>query len=54
MLRLVAEGLPNRAIGARLGVSPRTVGTHLDHIFAKLGVATRTAAAHAARQAGLL
>ena len=32
VLRLVAEGLPNRAIGARLAVSPRTVSTHLEHI----------------------
>ena len=38
---LVAEGLTNRQIGERLYVSPRTVQTHLAHIFAKLGVSTR-------------
>ena len=45
ILRLVAEGLPNRAIAACLSISPRTVSTHLEHIYAKLGVTTRTAAA---------
>jgi DNA-binding CsgD family transcriptional regulator len=38
---LVAEGLTNPQIGERLYVSPRTVQTHLAHIFAKLGVSTR-------------
>ena len=38
---LVAEGLTNPQIGERLYVSPRTVQTHLAHIFAKLGISTR-------------
>ncbi len=38
---LAAEGLTNREIGERLFVSPRTVGAHLAHVFAKLGVASR-------------
>lgn len=54
VLRLVAEGLANRAIAARLSIAPRTVSTHLEHIFGKLGVATRTAAARAAQRAGLI
>jgi predicted ATPase/DNA-binding CsgD family transcriptional regulator len=39
--RLAAEGLTNREIGARLFVSPRTVQTHLSHVFGKLEVASR-------------
>ncbi|HET9139945.1 ATP-binding protein [Actinophytocola sp.] len=39
--QLVAEGLPNRAIAEHLVLSPRTVGTHVSHILAKLGVRSR-------------
>jgi DNA-binding CsgD family transcriptional regulator len=38
---LVREGLTNPQIGERLFISPRTVQTHVAHIFAKLGVKTR-------------
>jgi DNA-binding CsgD family transcriptional regulator len=38
---MVAEGLPNRQIAERLVLSPRTVGTHVSHILAKLGVRSR-------------
>ena len=48
LLRLVAEGLTNDQIAARLVISPATVRSHLAHVFKKLGVRTRTAAVAAA------
>lgn len=41
VVALLAEGLSNKAIGARLGVSPRTVSTHVSRILRKLGVERR-------------
>lgn len=43
VLRLLVEGHSNRAIGARLSISNRTVENHVAHIFAKLDLASRTA-----------
>ena len=40
--RLVSEGLRNDAIARRLFIAPGTVKVHLSHIFAKLGITTRT------------
>ena len=45
VLSWVAEGKTNEEIGAILCLSRRTVQKHLEHIFSKLGVETRTAAA---------
>lgn len=45
VLLWVAKGKTNRDIGDILGMSPRTVNKHLEHIYEKLGVETRTAAA---------
>lgn len=45
---LVAEGLPNREIAEQLVLSPRTVGTHVSHILAKLDVRSRTEIARVA------
>jgi two-component system, NarL family, response regulator DevR len=39
---LVAEGLPNKTIAARLGISARTVEAHLNHVFSKLDISSRT------------
>jgi ATP/maltotriose-dependent transcriptional regulator MalT len=45
ILVLVADGNTNHQVAGRLSVSPRTVQKHLEHVYDKLGVRTRTAAA---------
>jgi predicted ATPase/class 3 adenylate cyclase/DNA-binding CsgD family transcriptional regulator len=41
VVRLLSEGLANKDIAARLFVSPRTVQSHLTHVYSKLGVSSR-------------
>jgi DNA-binding CsgD family transcriptional regulator len=45
VLSWLAKGKTNRDIADILGMSPRTVNKHLEHVFEKLGVETRSAAA---------
>ncbi|MFC4115289.1 ATP-binding protein [Nonomuraea zeae] len=54
VLRLVAEGLTNREIAERLFIAQKTVSVHVSNILGKLEVSTRTQAAAAARERGLL
>ena len=54
VLGLVARGASNREIARGLHLSGATVKTHLIHVFNKLGVADRTAAATTALQRGIL
>jgi LuxR family transcriptional regulator, maltose regulon positive regulatory protein len=54
VLRLVADGLTNRQIAARLVLSEHTVHRHVANLLRKLGLPSRTAAAARAARAGLL
>jgi HD-GYP domain-containing protein (c-di-GMP phosphodiesterase class II) len=54
VLRLVARGRSDRQIGAQLVVSERTAHHHVEHIYDKLGVSTRAAAAFFAMQHDLV
>ena len=54
VLALVADGLTNRAVARRLGISEATVKTHLVHTYAKLGVVDRAAAVREAWERGLV
>jgi DNA-binding NarL/FixJ family response regulator len=53
VLRCVAKGLPNKVIARRLGISEKTVKTHLTRIFQQLGVTDRTQAALWAKERGI-
>ena len=50
----MTEGLTNKQIAARLGISDRTVQFHLGNVLSKLGVASRTEAAVLALEQGLV
>lgn len=54
ILALLARGLLNRQIAQRLNITPKTVGTHIEHIYMKIGVSNRAAASLFATEHGLL
>lgn len=54
VLELVAEGLPNKVVAARLGISDQTVKFHIGSITGKLGAANRTDAVRRAVRRGLI
>ncbi|MEJ7702868.1 MAG: LuxR C-terminal-related transcriptional regulator [Geodermatophilaceae bacterium] len=51
---LVVEGLPNRVIAERLGVSPRTIAVHVSRILAKTNCRSRTELAVSITETGVL
>lgn len=53
VLELVAAGLPNKLIAARLDISEKTVKAHLTRVFERIGVTDRTQAALWARRHGI-
>jgi DNA-binding NarL/FixJ family response regulator len=53
-LQLMADGKANKEIASELGISERTVKTHLGHLFEKLGVTSRTEAIGVATRRGLV
>src|SRR6201999_2100520 len=54
VLRLLARGMSNKEIAAELVISPKTASTHLEHIYAKLGVGNRALAGLFAAKHGLI
>ena len=54
VLRLLARGMSNKAIAERLVITPKTAGSHVEHIYTKLGVSSRAVASLFAAQSGLL
>jgi DNA-binding NarL/FixJ family response regulator len=54
VLELVADGLPNKAVAARLGLSDETVKFHLGSVFGKLGASNRTDAVRIALKRGMI
>ena len=54
VLQLLAEGLPNKTIAKRLGISDQTVKFHLASICGKLGAQNRTDAVRLAIQRGII
>jgi len=54
VLRLIAKGRSNKEVAAELVIAPKTVGSHVEHIYAKIGVRTRAGAALFTMEHGLV
>jgi len=54
VLRLIARGASTKDVAARLVISPKTAGTHIEHIYAKIDASSRATASVFAVQHGLL
>jgi len=54
VLDLLVRGLSNRQIAAALSISSKTAGSHVEHIYAKIGVSSRGSAAMYAMRHGLV
>lgn len=53
-MRLLARGLTNKQIATQLVISPKTVGNHVEHIYATIDASGRAQASLFARRQGLL
>jgi DNA-binding CsgD family transcriptional regulator len=54
VLALIARGQANKQVARALGISPKTVGRHIEHVYAKAAVTTRAGATLFAMEHGLL
>jgi len=54
VLRLLARGLSNKQIAARLGIPQKTASSHIEHIYTKIGVSNRALASLFAARHGLM
>jgi DNA-binding CsgD family transcriptional regulator len=54
VLVLIARGASNKQVARTLGITPKTAGTHIERIYAKIGASTRSTATLFAMQQGLL
>ena len=54
ILRLIAQGLPNKVIASELGTAEQTVKNQVSTILSKLGAGNRVGAVRVAKERGLL